>query len=51
MKKNFKIYKQQIISHTNLTVSETEKYINNAKKKISKGEFSNGKFPCDEMKQ
>lgn len=46
MKKNFKTYKQQIISHTNLTISETEKYVNNAKK-ISKGEFSNGKFPCN----
>lgn len=30
--KNFKTYKQQIISHTNLTISETEKYVNNAKK-------------------
>lgn len=35
MKKKFKTYKQQIISHTNLTISETEKYINNAHKKKS----------------
>lgn len=36
--KKFKIYKQQIISHTNLTISKTENiYINNAPPKNQQG--------------